>query len=219
VLPEVFGVNAWIRSVCARLADAGFAAVALPLFARTAPNLELAYDTPSLEVGRSHRDAVTTANVLADLDRTIAWMASTAPFAGLPVGALGFCFGGLLAWWAATHPGVRTVVSAYGARVSEPAPGGGMPTLSALVQAQAHLLCLLGEDDPLIPREEQQQIRQALDEHQSLRLRRELVIYPGAGHGFLCDQRADFRSAAAEHAWCQIIDFLASTLGACSADL
>lgn len=212
VLPEVFGVNPWIRSTVERLSSEGFAAVALPLFARTAPDLELRYTEADLQIGRFHRDAVTTAHVLADLDRLIAWLAQTQPFAGLPLGCLGFCFGGLMAWWAATDPRLQASVSAYGARVSEPAPGGGSSTLEALAHAQAHFLCLLGEDDPLIPDQEQQRIRDALHQHQVPGLRREVISYAGAGHGFLCDQRADFDAAAAASAWLQVVDFFSSTL-------
>ena len=48
VLPEVFGVNAWVRSVADRLAAQGYPALAVPLFSRTAPDLELAYDASDL---------------------------------------------------------------------------------------------------------------------------------------------------------------------------
>ena len=44
VLPEVFGINGWMRSVAARLAAAGHVALVMPLFARTAPALDLGYD-------------------------------------------------------------------------------------------------------------------------------------------------------------------------------
>ena len=44
MLPEVFGVNAWVRSVADRLAAQGHPALAVPLFARTAPDLELSYE-------------------------------------------------------------------------------------------------------------------------------------------------------------------------------
>ncbi|NDC36026.1 MAG: dienelactone hydrolase family protein, partial [Synechococcaceae bacterium WB9_2_112] len=37
VLPEVFGVNAWVRSVADRLAQEGYAALAICTFWRTAP--------------------------------------------------------------------------------------------------------------------------------------------------------------------------------------
>ena len=58
VLPEVFGVNGWVRSVADRLAAAGYAALALNTMARTAPDLELDYDAAGLQLGRQHRDAV-----------------------------------------------------------------------------------------------------------------------------------------------------------------
>ena len=55
VLPEVFGVNAWVRSVADRLAAQGYPALAVPLFSRTAPDLELAYDASDLAEGRLHK--------------------------------------------------------------------------------------------------------------------------------------------------------------------
>ncbi len=39
VLPEIFGVNNWVRSVADRLATRGIPALAMPLFSRTAPEL------------------------------------------------------------------------------------------------------------------------------------------------------------------------------------
>src|SRR5437667_10201409 len=43
VIQEIFGVNHHIRSVCDRLAAAGYAAVAPALFDRIEPNCELGY--------------------------------------------------------------------------------------------------------------------------------------------------------------------------------
>ena len=67
VLPEVFGVNAWVRSVADRLAANGYPALAVPLFARTAPGLELAYEPSDLAQGRRHKDATTTEQILSDV--------------------------------------------------------------------------------------------------------------------------------------------------------
>ena len=60
VLPEVFGVNTWVRSVVDRLANHGFAALAMPLFTRTAPDLELGYSSDDLVQGRRHKDLTTS---------------------------------------------------------------------------------------------------------------------------------------------------------------
>ena len=37
VLPEVFGINSWVRSIVDRFAEKDIPALAMPLFARTAP--------------------------------------------------------------------------------------------------------------------------------------------------------------------------------------
>ena len=58
VLPEVFGVNAWVRSVADRLAAHGYLALAVPLLARTAPDLEFNFMVQSgsraTSSGRNH---------------------------------------------------------------------------------------------------------------------------------------------------------------------
>jgi hypothetical protein len=68
VLPEVFGINGWLRSFAARLAEAGHGALVMPIFSRTAPELDLGYDDAALAEGRHHRDAVTVAGFQRDLE-------------------------------------------------------------------------------------------------------------------------------------------------------
>ena len=65
VLPEVFGLNAWVRSVADRLAAQGLPALAIPLFARSAPDLDLSYKASDLAQGRRHKDATTTSQFSA----------------------------------------------------------------------------------------------------------------------------------------------------------
>ena len=52
VLPEVFGVNGWVRSVADRLAEQGYASLAISTFWRTAPQLEAGYNEAGLALGR-----------------------------------------------------------------------------------------------------------------------------------------------------------------------
>ena len=54
VLPEVFGINNWIKIFSEKLAQQNIPAIALPLYGRTAPNLDLAYRSEDLKVGRHH---------------------------------------------------------------------------------------------------------------------------------------------------------------------
>ena len=127
MLPEVFGLNAWVRSVADRLAAHGTAALAVPLFARSAPDLDLGYKESDLAQGRRHKNATTTLQILSDLSVAITWLKHRCPKAAIDV--VGFCFGGHAALLAATLPEVRRSFDFYGAGVSTMRPGGGSPSL------------------------------------------------------------------------------------------
>jgi carboxymethylenebutenolidase len=63
------------------------------------------------------------------------------------------------------------------------------------------VLFLVGENDHAIPPEHRKMIADAL---RAAAVRHEIVEYPGASHGFLCDRRDTFDPAAAEDAWRRI---------------
>ncbi len=123
MLPEVFGVNAWVRSVADRLTAHGYPALAVPLFARTAPDLQLAYKSSDLAQGRRHKDATTSDQILGDVAVALAWLRARHPKAAFHL--VGFCFGGHAAFLAASLPGVAAAFDFYGAGVSRMRPGGG----------------------------------------------------------------------------------------------
>ena len=156
VLPEVFGLNAWVRSVTDRLAAQGYPALAVRLFARTEPDLELAYDASDLAEGRRHKDATTTEQILSDVAAALSWVRARYPQAAVHV--VGFCFGGHAAFLAATLPGVEHAFDFYGAGVSRMRPGGGEPSLALLPEIKARLTCVFGTADPLIPAEDREAI-------------------------------------------------------------
>ena len=98
-------------------------------------------------------------------------------------------------------------------------PGGGEPTLAVLPQIPGHLLCVCGDQDPLMPLEEQQAIAAALSadsaarqDQQGAALERRLLVVPGAGHGFLCDARADYNAEAAALGWHEMLAIFAKAL-------
>lgn len=199
MLPEVFGLNGWVRGVAERLAAHGMAALAMPLFARTAPELDLAYSEADLIEGRRHKDATTTAQILEDLGVAIAWLKQRCPQAHIDV--VGFCFGGHAALLAATLPQVRVSFDFYGAGVSRGRPGGGPPSLELLPQIQGSLICVCGAADPLIPAEDRKAIQEslALADPSGQRLR--YLEICGADHGFMCESRNSFNAAASAQGW------------------
>ena len=199
VLPEVFGVNAWVRSVANRLAFSGYPALAVPLFARTAPDLELAYEPSDLAQGRRHKDATTAPQILGDVAAALSWLRGRHPEAAIHV--VGFCFGGHAAFLAATLPGVAAAFDFYGAGVSRMRPGGGEASLALLPEIQARLTCVFGTADPLIPAEDREAIRAALQKADPSGQRLRFVECAGADHGFMCDARGTFDPQASAHGW------------------
>jgi carboxymethylenebutenolidase len=208
VLPEVFGINGWVRSVANRLAAQGYVALAVPLFARTAPELELGYDPASLAEGRSHKERTTTAALLLDLAQAADWLRGWLgrPEAGL--GCVGFCFGGHGALLAATLPQVAASCDFYGAGVATGRPGGGAPSLELVPAIQGRLLCFCGDEDGLIPEPDELAIERALPASPH-----RLIRVPGAGHGYMCEAREAFREGAAAEGWRQMLALFAEELG------
>jgi len=198
VLSEVFGVNGWVRSVSERLAAHGYAALALPIFSRTAPDLDVGYSAAGLAEGRRHRDQLTAAQFLDDARAPIAWLQAQPGLEQRPVGCAGFCFGGHLALLAAT-------CDFCGAWVSTDRPGGGLPTLAELPQIGGTLQCFCGDHDPLMPPEELVAIRTALAQAGQP----PLIVAEGAGHGFMCEARADFNPEAAAQGWQRMLALFA----------
>ena len=210
VLPEVFGVNAWVRSVAERLAAQGYAALAVPLFSRTAPDLELPYDDAALLEGRSHKDRTTTAQLLDDVALAADWLRQALDRPGAGLGCVGFCFGGHVAMLAATLPAIAATVSFYGAGVASGRPGGGAPTLDLVPSVQGRLLCLYGSDDPLIPAVDRHAVAETLARANRGRPpgREHRLRVLAGGHGFLCEARADYHPASAKEGWSELLGWL-----------
>ena len=204
VLPEVFGVNAWVRSVADRLAAQGLPALAVPLFARTAPELELGYETSDLAQGRAHKDATTASQILSDVSAAVAWSQQLYPNAVIDLA--GFCFGGHAALLASTLPQIRHSFDFYGAGVSRMRPGGGAATLELLPQVSGQLTCVCGSADPLIPKQDRNAISSALAAADPSGERLRYVEINGVTHGFMCEARASFNADASALGWQLMLD-------------
>lgn len=203
VLPEVFGLNGWVRSVADRFAQQGVPALAIPLFARTAPALNLGYSDADLAEGRRHKEATTADQILADAAAAITWLQQQCPGAGVTV--VGFCFGGHAALLSATLPEVVSSFNFYGAGVSRMRPGGGPPSLELLPQVSGRLICVCGTADPLIPSDDRAAIEAALSKEDPKGDRLRYVSIEGADHGFMCEARGNFKAEAAALGW-QMLD-------------
>ena len=78
VLPEVFGINHWIRSFSEKLAQQNVPVLALPLYGRTAPYLDLAYSEEDLKLGRHHKNLTTLKNIIEDVSACLLYTSDAA---------------------------------------------------------------------------------------------------------------------------------------------
>jgi carboxymethylenebutenolidase len=117
--------------------------------------------------------------------------AATASLSGV-LGIVGYCWGGTVAWWGATRSSsFKAAVGWYGGGIA------GTRTEAPHCPVQLHF----GETDGGIPLSDVELIRKAQPDL-------EVFVYPGAGHGFGCDERGSFNPDAAALARERTVAFL-----------
>ncbi|MCD0423913.1 dienelactone hydrolase family protein [Rubrivivax sp. JA1024] len=191
VIQEIFGINHHIRNVCDRLAAQGYVAIAPSIFDRTEPNFQSGYSPEEIAVARKFVANPDWPAMLRDTQAAIDAVRAVGP-----VGIIGFCLGGSVAYAAATKlQGLKAAVGYYGGaivRFADDKPS---------VPTQLHF----GEKDSGIPLSDVDTIR-------SKRPEVEILVYPGAQHGFGCDERASYDKPSSDLAWQRSLAFFASHL-------
>ncbi len=170
VIQEIFGVNAFVREVCERLAAQGYLAIAPDLFWRIEPGIDLT-DHTDADWKRAFElyNAFDLDAGIKDIAAAIDWVR---PKSSGKVGAIGFCLGGLLAYLTATRTDADASVAYYGV---------GIEKFTAEADKLANPLLLhIAEEDQFVPKEAQAQIATALKNHPHV----ELFSYPGRDHAF-----------------------------------
>jgi carboxymethylenebutenolidase len=110
VMQEIFGVNAWVRSVVDRFAAYGYSAIAPAFFDHVESGVELDYGKAGFERGRSLVAEISFARAIEDVAAAAQSIASSGR-----IGVVGYCWGGTIALLAANRLGLPAV-SYYGAR-------------------------------------------------------------------------------------------------------
>jgi carboxymethylenebutenolidase len=197
VLQEIFGVNTHIRAVTERIASMGYIAIAPALFDRIAPGFETGYTSEDVELGRSYAQQTSAAQLLEDIQSAIDYL-KTLPQVTSQFGCIGFCFGGHVAYLAATLPDINATASFYGAGITTRTPGGGEPSVSRSGAIAGTMYMFFGMDDASIPPEQISEIDTTLTQHG---IPHQIWQYPGAEHGFCCDLRDSYNPTPATSAW------------------
>ncbi|MGH7337317.1 MAG: dienelactone hydrolase family protein, partial [Myxococcota bacterium] len=162
------------------------------------PGVEYGYDDAGMAGGMKLLGQLDADEMISDARAALRFVRGR-PDATGQVGAMGFCIGGHMTYLTACETDVDTAASFYGGGIAAPqGPGGKPSTVGRSAKIQGKILCLFGEKDALIPQSQVHEIRAALEKGG---VEHEVVVYPGADHGFFCDQRATYQKAAAEDAW------------------
>ena len=201
VLQEIFGVNNHIRDITDRIAQLGYVAIAPALYERLAPNFETGYTAESITIGREYKQQTKADELLGDIQATINYLNTHPSVNPNAIGCIGFCFGGHVAYLAATLPTVNVTASFYGAGITTWCPGQDEPTISQTAKIQGTLYGFFGMEDQSIPPHQVEELEQTLEQH---KVSHRLFRYPGAGHGFFCDQRKSYNAKAAADAWSHV---------------
>ena len=191
VIQEIFGLNHHMRSLADRFAAQGYAVCAPALFDRVHRGIELGYTDDDMTAGRGYRAKLTDAGVIADVG------AAAKHLAGKKLAIVGYCFGGTVTWWSATRTRFFVAASCW--------YGGGIAaarTATPHCPVQMHF----GETDQSIP-------MTAVEEIRAAQPKAEIYVYPGAGHGFGCDERGSFSKPDSDLAQQRTLAFFARHLG------
>ncbi len=191
VAQEIFGVNSHIRSVCDGFAADGYVAIAPALFDRYERGVDIGYTPADIAKGRELK-------ALAQIDaalQDIAAARDAVADAG-KVGVIGYCWGGFVAWMAASRlTGFACAVPYY---------GGGMLD-AADERPRCPVMAHFGERDAMIPVAGVRKLAAAHPQAQ-------VFIYD-ADHGFNCDQRPSYEATAAKLARERTLGFLRQHIG------
>jgi len=208
VFQEAFGVNPHIRRVCERLAAAGYVVAAPELFHRTGRGLQFGYG--EFDKVRPVMAQLTNARLLGDARAAYEALAAQPDVDPRQIAVIGFCLGGFVAALSACHLRVATAISFYGGGIVRARPGFGLaPLLDDFSGMACPTLFIFGDQDQGIPAADIEAVRARL---QALAKPHEIVVYPGAGHGFFCDERPAYHAPSAKLAWEKTLHWLESFL-------
>lgn len=163
-----------------------------------------------LDFERDRARALETAGKLElawiDQDREAIMAYAIAEAAGAPLGTIGWCFGGHLAFRAALSSQIRATVCCYATGLHSDSLGAAQGTATTLARAKelsGALLLIWGSKDPHIPAEGRAKIAAALT---AAGVTPGVLVLEGE-HAFMRDEGPRYDAAATDAAFTAILDF------------
>jgi carboxymethylenebutenolidase len=192
VIHEAYGLNENIKDVARRFARAGYAALAVDLFAGGNRALCMA------RVFSGMLFAPLKNNAMNELKASLTYLSTQPEVDSERVGAIGFCMGGSFAIsWACTDERLKAIAPFYG---MNPRP----------LEAIARTCPVVGsypENDFTANMGRKLEI--TLEQYG---IPHDIKVYPGAKHSFFNDQGRSYDAAASSDAWERILAFFGERL-------
>jgi carboxymethylenebutenolidase len=201
VIMEAFGLNDYIKSICDRLAQAGYAALA-PDFYNGA-----VFAYTDLNGAIAKLKSLTDDGAMAVFGKGVDFLGKRAEVKRGGVGVIGFCMGGRYTFLAnaAQANNVKAAVSFYGGGIAaNPDPLGRANLLPLVDKMAAPIMLIYGAEDKSISTAEHEQVAAALSKAKKRYI---LNVFPKAGHGFFSDRRDSYNPEAASEAWAMTLNF------------
>ena len=189
VVQEIFGVTNHIKRVADQFASHGYRVIAPAMFDRAERNVTLAYS--EIEKGREYMRKLVWPQTLADVEAAV----NEARRAG-DAAVVGYCWGGTVAHVAASELDIDAAISYYGGAVAKMLDK----------KPRCPIMYHFGDRDASIPPSDIELIKKAAPESP-------VHVYPGAGHGFNCDERSSYSANDAKLALERSLEFLNAHFG------
>jgi len=192
VIHEIYGLNDDIKGIAERFAAAGYAALAVDLFAGRNRALCMFRFMGSMFLNSLHHGGI------GDLKEALSFLERRPNVDAARLGAIGFCMGGNFAiCWACTDPRLKVVAPFYG---MNPRPLKAVVRACPVVGSYPERDFTAGAGRALDA---------ALDRY---KISHDVKIYPGAGHSFFNRFGRSYDEAASADAWRRTLKFFEERL-------
>ena len=187
MIPEIFGINASLLDMAEDFARQEFVVLALDIFWRLQPNVNLGYQPQEFQLARELHSRFDYAMGIRDMQAGIDYLRQH-PACTNKVGVVGYCLGGTMAYLAASRTDAQAAAAYYGTRIDSYLDDG--PKISR------PLILHLGRLDHRTPPPVMSAILAAVAGNRHV----EPFIYENAHHGFANHTRADIYDPQATQA-------------------
>jgi carboxymethylenebutenolidase len=192
VIQEIFGANHHIKAVTDKFAADGYIALAPCFFDHIKTGIELGYTPDTIAEGRKYVTELGLDKPVQDVE---AAMEELKKRGARKVVVTGYCWGGTIAWLAATRLKPDAVSAYYGGGIH------GTKNEKPTVPTMMHF----GDKDMHIPMTHVNELRKL---HPGV----QIFDYP-ADHGFHCDERGSYDAAASKQAMARTLEFFGKHVG------